>query len=423
MDTRATLNLLSQDAELEAADAFSAPVERGPGADLYPCISHVCAPGGRSVPVLKVLQSNACRNNCYYCAFRAGRDYRRAHLAPGELAHSVDLMVRAGVVQGLFLSSGIGDTIKTMDEMLATAELLRARYAFRGYLHLKLLPGTESDQVARAVELADRVSTNLEAPGDERLAVLAPQKRLEELVAPLRTAAGVIKRLRAAEPPGDRTLAPGSSGTEQEFGSGMVHERQPAYGNPSRPGSPPERTGQGRLGLSTQFVVGPAGESDRELLTTAAWLYRAVHLTRAYYSSFHPISDTPLEDAPPTDGQRQHRLYQADWLLRFYDFGVDELPFGADGRLNTTMDPKLAWARRHPERFPIEVNQAPLAELLRVPGIGPASARAIAQARRLSALRTLGDLRRLGALAERAAPYVLLAGKRPPHQIPLPLEG
>jgi predicted DNA-binding helix-hairpin-helix protein len=423
MDTRATLNLLSQDAELEAADAFAAPAERGPAADLYPCISHVCAPGGHSVPVLKVLQSNACRNNCYYCAFRAGRDYRRAHLSPDELARSVDLMVRAGVVQGLFLSSGIGDTIKTMDDMLATAELLRGRYTFRGYLHLKLLPGTESDQVARAVELADRVSTNLEAPGDERLAVLAPQKHLEELVRPLRTAAAVIMRLRAAEPAPDRTSGSGYSGDGQEFGSGLVHERWPVYGSPSWSGSRSERAGQGQLGLSTQFVVGPAGETDRELLTTAAWLYRDVQLTRAYYSPFHPISDTPLQDAPPTDAQRQHRLYQADWLLRFYSFGVEELPFGDDGRLSTTMDPKLAWARRHPERFPIEVNQVPLSELLRVPGIGPVSARAIAQARRLSALRTLGDLRRLGALAERAAPFVLLAGKRPPHQIPLPLEG
>ncbi len=410
MDTRDTLNLLSRDAELETADAFADPAERG-RRDLYPCISHVCAPGGRSVPVLKVLQSNACRNNCYYCAFRAGRDYRRAALSPDELARSVDLMYRAGVVEGVFLSSGILDTIKTMDQMLATAELLRGRYAFRGYLHLKLLPGTEDAQVARAVELADRVSTNLEAPAEERLAALAPQKRLAELVAPLRAAAGVIRRLRS-----ERGFGEPAGGDRQGIGGPSPHVPRPRSGGMAEP------PGRGRLGMSTQFVVGPAGESDRELLATAAWLYRDVRLARAYYSPFHPIADTPLQDAPPTEPRRQQRLYQADWLLRYYHFEVAELPFDAGGQLSAQVDPKLAWARRHPERFPIEVNRAPVTELLRVPGIGPASAQAIAQARRVSALRTLGDLRRLGALAERAAPYVLLAGVRPPYQMPLPLE-
>jgi predicted DNA-binding helix-hairpin-helix protein len=173
--------------------------------------------------------------------------------------------------------------------------------------------------------------------------------------------------------------------------------------------------------MSTQFVVGPASESDRDLLGRAQMLYREVRLARAYYSAFSPIRDTPLESASPTDPRREFRLYQADWLLRYYGFAVEEIPFAADGNLPENLDPKAAWAKAHPERFPLEVNVAPLPELLRVPGIGPTSARAIVMARRQGNLRELGDLRKLGARADRAAPFVLLAGRRPPYQPPLPL--
>ena len=172
--------------------------------------------------------------------------------------------------------------------------------------------------------------------------------------------------------------------------------------------------------MSTQFVVGPAGESDRDLLSKAQMLYRELRLARAYYSAFTPVRDTPLEDEPPTDPQREFRLYQADWLLRYYHFSADELPFDLDGQLRPDVDPKTAWAGAHPERFPVEVNAAPLDDLLRVPGVGPHSARAIVQARRQGKLREVGDLRKLGARADRAAPYVMLAGRRPPYQPPLP---
>jgi predicted DNA-binding helix-hairpin-helix protein len=173
--------------------------------------------------------------------------------------------------------------------------------------------------------------------------------------------------------------------------------------------------------MSTQFVVGPAGESDRELLTTAQTLYREIRLARSYYSAFSPIRNTPLENAAATDPRREFRLYQADWLLRYYGFATEELPFGANGNLPEGLDPKAAWAQAHPERFPVEINRASLPDLLRVPGIGPTSARAIVQARRQGKLTELGDLRKLGARADRAAAYVLLAGKRPPFQPPLPL--
>jgi predicted DNA-binding helix-hairpin-helix protein len=359
---------------------FAPPADCSDSPDVFPHISHVTTPSGRRLAVLKILQTSACHNDCRYCAFRAGRDFRRASFTPDELARAFDLMQRAGVVQGMFLSSGIVTTSHSMDEMLVTTELLRERYRFRGYIHLKILPGAEAAQIARAVELADRVSVNLEGPTSDRLATLAPRKRMEELVGPLRVAARFI--------------------------SGHRRLRDP-------------KVGYGRLGMSTQFVVGPAGESDRELLGTAQRLYKELRLSRAYYSAFNPVVGTPLENEPPTDPRREVRLYQADWLLRYYGFSVEDLPFDASGQLDQAIDPKTAWAKAHPEHYPVEVNRAPLPDLLRVPGIGPASARAILAARRQGALQELGDLRRLGARVTRASPYVLLAGKRPPCQLPL----
>jgi predicted DNA-binding helix-hairpin-helix protein len=169
--------------------------------------------------------------------------------------------------------------------------------------------------------------------------------------------------------------------------------------------------------LVTQFVVGPAGESDRELLTTADQLYRGVKLARAYYSGFSPVADTPLANAARTPDIREHRLYQADWLLRFYGFALDDLPFDGNGALPSEMDPKLAWARQHLTGKPVEVNRASRSELLRVPGIGPRSADAILCARYQGQLRDLSDLRALGAVSNRAAPFVLLDGRRPPRQL------
>jgi predicted DNA-binding helix-hairpin-helix protein len=405
MDTREKLDLLGaaaryddcstspSDAVAEGRGFFASESTTAADSRVLPCVSHLTTPWGQRKATLKVLQTSACQNNCNYCAFRAGRDVRRAHLTPDELARSFDLMYRAGLVESLFLSSGVMGTHRTMDEMLATTELIRGKYDFRGYIHLKLLPGAEDAHIEAAVGLADRVSVNLEAPTLEALAALAPLKQMDALVGPLRKAAQMICR-------GDPVRSPAPTGAA---------------------GARPAPTmGHARIGMSTQFVVGPAGESDRELLSTAQMLYRELRLARAYYSAFTPVRDTPLEGEPPTDPQREFRLYQADWLLRYYHFSADELPFDSDGQLRTDVDPKTSWAGAHPERFPVEVNVAPLDDLLRVPGVGPTSARAIVQARRQGNLREIGDLRRLGARADRAAPYVTLAGRRPPYQPPLP---
>jgi predicted DNA-binding helix-hairpin-helix protein len=409
MDTREKLAVLGQAARYDDCTSLGGDViaegrgffapetgEEPVSPSVLPCVSHVTTPWGQSKPILKVLQTSACQNDCLYCAFRAGRNIRRAHLTPDELARSFDLMHRAGLVEGIFLSSGVIGTTRTMDEMLATAELVRGKYGFHGYMHLKLLPAVTGAHVERAVELADRVSVNLEAPTREALAVLAPRKALAELIAPLDEAAQIIRR-RTVDPDRRRWLA-------------------------SEQGGRPHQPGSARLGLSTQFVVGPAGETDQELLGMAQYLYRELRMARAYYSAFTPVPKTPLSNHTPTNPAREFRLYQADWLLRYYGFGAEELTFDAQGRLNLAVDPKTAWAHAHPERFPIEVNLAPLRELLRVPGIGPQSARAIVAARRSGPLREVGDLRKLGARAEHAAPYVTLDGRRPPYQHPLPLK-
>ncbi len=327
--------------------------------------------------VLRTMQSSACEKDCRYCPFRAGRNnMRRVTFSPAELAAEFNRIQRAGLVKGLFLSSGIiGGGLKTMDPILDTAAILRQKYNYRGYIHLKIMPGAEQAQVEQAMRLADRISINLEGANSRRLAHLAPQKNMQTDLLP---AMRWYKDL-------ERTL--------------------PAVVK--------------RPSMVTQFVIGPAGESDRELLTGVEWLYRRRSLSRAYYSAFSPMPDTPLANAPRPPAMRQHRLYQADWLLRFYGFQADELPFAADGNLPLTLDPKLMWAQAHLAAAPVEVNRATRTDLLRVPGIGPGSAQAILQARSRGRLRHLSDLKILGAVAKRAAPFILLNGRRPPRQLSL----
>jgi len=340
---------------------------------IYPAV----LPDGKHVLLLKVLLTNACENDCLYCANRRGRDFRRLSFTPEELAWTFDQMRRRGLVQGLFLSSGVCDATRTMDRMLAAVELIRRKYGFGGYIHLKILPGVSKAHVEQALRLASRVSVNLEAPNPRRLSLIAGNKDFEkDLLQPIRW----IKELREAR--GGR-LAP--------------------------------------AGYTTQFVVGAAGESDWELLSTVWKLYRELGLSRAYFSAFQPIPDTPLEGHPPTPPLREHRLYQADFLLRKYGFSLHELVFDERGNLPAQADPKMMWALTHPHRFPVEVNRASREELLRVPGIGPRSASRIVKRRRESKIRSLSDLRKMGALAERAAPFILLNGKRPPSQLRLPL--
>ena len=347
-----------------------------PDRDLNRWIYPTKMQGGKRVRVLKVLMTNVCDKNCYYCGVRASRDVPRTQFTPDELARAFDRLERADLVDGIFLSSGVcASADDTMDRMIDCVELLRNRYQFSGYVHLKILPGASESHIERALQLAQRVSVNLEAPNPERLAAIAPRKAFfEELTRPMR----IIKKLIDAS--GGR-LAP--------------------------------------AGQTTQFVVGAAGEADREILFTMAHLYRDLDLRRAYYSGFQPVPGTPLDGREPTPAWREHRLYQADWLLRFYGFRFEDLVFDQEGNLPRKADPKMLYACTHPELFPVEVNRASREELLRVPGLGPTSVGRLLEWRRQGTLRELDDLGKAGAVAERAAPYVLLAGKRPPHQLAL----
>ena len=343
-------------------------------------IQMVATPRGR-VPILKTLLTSACERNCYYCPFRAGRDMHRATFRPDEMAQTVQQLTAAGVIKGAFISSGIaGGGIRTQDKLIDTVEILRKKHNYRGYLHLKLMPGAEHDQIERAMQLADRVSVNLEAPNTRRLSMLAPQKMfLDELLQPLR----VVESIR---------------------------KNQPGY-----------RGWNGHWPSSTtQFVVGAVGENDLELLQTVGYLYRNLRLSRSYFSGFSPIGGTPFEDLPAINPWREHRLYQASFLLRDYGFEVEEMPFEADGHLPLEEDPKQAWARLNLSEAPLEVNRADRASLLRIPGVGPKGAQAILDARkRGDHLKTLEDLKDLGIYAARAAPFILLDGQRPAAQLRL----
>ena len=355
----------------EACGTEASRVRDNLGRWIYPAVM----PDGTRVNLLKVLLTNVCEKNCAYCANRIGRDTRRISLSPDELARLFDQMVHRDLVKGLFLSSGIsGTAARTMDRMIATVELIRERYHFDGYVHLKLLPGATRAQVERAGQIAHRVSVNLEAPNIQRLGQIAPRKTRDEVLNPMRWASEFIKR-------GEGRWAP--------------------------------------AGQTTQFVVGAADESDREILTTTSQLYAKLDLHRVYFSAFQPVPGTPLEGHPFTPGWREHRLYQCDFLFRLYSFDLDELVFDDDGQLPRDADPKTMWAQAHPEFFPVEINGAPRQDLLRVPGIGPSSAGRISRARRESRFRTLYHLRKTGAIVRRAAPFILLDGKRPSHQLPL----
>ena len=382
MDSLERLGILSEKMELEPAEDLGCPKISSTHQSIKlrhePLVSEAIMPNGKRMRLLKTLLTSACERNCYYCPFRAGRDFRRATLKPDEMAHVFTGMFAAGLVQGMFLSSGIaGGGVRTQDLILGTAEILRYRKGFGGYLHLKLMPGAEKAQVERAMQIADRVSINLEAPNPGRLESLAPRKTfLEELLQPLRW----VQEIRQTQ------IAPNA-----------WNQRWPSS--------------------TTQFVVGAAGESDRELLKTTSYLFKTLGLKRVYYSPFRPISDTPLENLPPASIKREQRLYQASFLLRDYGFSLDEISLDGEGRLPLNKDPKLYWAEKNLVELPMEINRANRVELLRIPGIGPLGARSIMAARKSGVLRELDDLKKIGVNASRAAPYILLNGRRPVRQL------
>jgi len=379
------LKLLSSASQLEAGEDGCRLGAANPNTRHGIVVTDARLPNGKVTRLLKSLLSSYCENNCLYCPFRKGRDFRRAAWQPEEFARMVINLTNAGLIQGVFLSSGVvNGGVFTQDRLIATAEILRRKLDYRGYLHLKIMPGAQYEQVVASMRLADRVSINLEAPNAYRLPALAPQKRFDDqLYTPLK------------------------------WVDAIRHQQAPA------------RAWKGRWpSSSTQFVVGGAGESDIELLEITQTLHRQYGLRRAYYSAFKPQYDTPLESHDPVPLKRELRLYQADYLIRDYGFAREELVFDRQENLPLEHDPKETWAMQRLGEHPLEVNRASREELLRVPGIGPKGVQAILKARRWHTLRDLSSLARIGVNTRRAAAYLLLDGSRPARQMSLfPLEG
>lgn len=380
MDPLEKLRLLTQNTNLDIESEHECrPVVNGKSWDELP-IHEAVMPNGKRARLLKTMLTSACERNCYYCIFRAGHNARRATFQPDELAKTFMQAYRAKAVDGLFLSSGIiKGGINTQDKLLDTADILRHKLHFRGYIHLKVMPGAEKAQVKRAMELGSRISINLEAPSQKRLEKLAPKKTFtEELLMPLKW----VKEIR-----------------QQQRPTQSWNKRWPSS--------------------VTQFVVGAAGETDLELMHTSEYGLRQLNLRRVYYSRFNPIPDTPLDNTPPCEPLREHRLYQASYLLRDYGFSVEEMPFGIEGNLPLDTDPKLAWAQVHLQHNPVEINFAGPEELLRIPGIGQKGVETILNARQHSKLRDLNQLKKIGISTKRAVDFILMDGKRPSRQLPL----
>jgi len=336
-------------------------------------------PGMRTT-LLRILMTNACSFNCHYCPMRRDRSMPRTLLKPEELVR-IFLGARArGWCEGLFVTTGIpGRPVKVMDDLIHALALLRERHQFRGYIHVKIVPGAESAQLERITALASRVSLNLEAPCGESLARIAPDKSFDTSLATLEGARALVALAQEAE----------------------------SYGRPREALHP-----GGVSGMTMQFVVGASPDSDRTLVAKVSELYARGGIHHAHFSAFRPIRDTPLENVRATPVLREQRLYQADYLLRRYGFTANELVYDGEGNLPLALEPKVAWALSNPERFPVEVKTASRAELLRVPGIGPATARRIVSERGTATLRGLADLRRLGVVSTRAAGFLTLGGRR-----------
>jgi predicted DNA-binding helix-hairpin-helix protein len=336
--------------------------------------------GRTQTTLLRILMTNACSFNCHYCPMRRDREMPRTLLKPEELVRIFLAARQRGWCEGLFITTGIpGRPVKVMDDLIRVLELLRERHRFGGYIHVKIVPGAERGQVERITALASRVSLNLEAPCGESLSRIAPDKSFATSMATLEQARALVNRA-------------------------WEEERDGRPRDALRPG--------GTAGMTMQFVVGATPDSDQTIIGKVSELYTGGGIHHAQFSAFRPIRNTPMENVRATPALREFRLYQADHLMRGYGFTAQELTYDDDGNLPLSLDPKVAWALTHPEHFPVEIHTASPSELLRVPGIGPTTARRIAAERRATRLRGLADLRSLGVITARAAGFLTLGGRR-----------
>ncbi len=379
------LAILSDAAKYDASCASSGGQRRdsrdgkGLGSTTGSGICHAYTPDGRCISLLKILMTNFCIYDCAYCVNRVSSNVQRARFTPEEVVTLTTEFYRRNYIEGLFLSSGIiRSPDETMADMVRIARMLREDHHFRGYIHLKTIPDAAPELIEQAGTYADRISINIELPTDSAVKAFAPEKSPD----------GIRKAMAD------------------------VRLRQDAQQDRSHTGRRPPRFSP--AGQSTQMIVGADGASDGTILKTSTRLYASYRLKRVYYSAFSPIPDSsralPLIQPPL---QREHRLYQADWLLRFYGFDADEITAATpDGNLDLSIDPKLAWALANRHAFPVDVNRAERELLLRVPGIGTKTVGRILTTRRHRSLR-YDDLRRMGANLKQARPFITLTDWRP----------
>ena len=383
MDLLEKLTVLTDAAKYDAA-CTSSGVRRGfqPGkignttSSIAGCC-HSFSADGRCITLLKVLMTNSCVYDCRYCVNRRSNDTRRAAFTPKELAELTIQFYRRNYIEGLFLSSGVLRSPDcTTEQMIESLRILREDYGFNGYIHAKAIPGTSPELVYRLGLLADRLSVNIELPSEQGLRSLAPDKSRSAILRPM----GLIR-----------------DQARQSKSELAKYKHAPAFAP---------------AGQSTQLIVGATQDTDRHILHLTESLYAKYRLKRVFYSAYVPIVESSLlpslDTKPPL--LREHRLYQADWLLRFYGFRAEELLDEQHPDFNPRIDPKCFWAICHPEQFPVEIMRAEYETLLRVPGIGPVSARRIVSARRVSHLR-YEDLSRLGVVLKRAQFFITCGGR------------
>jgi len=385
MELNRKLEILADAAKYDASCASSAAARKdsrgstGVGSTGGAGICHSYTPDGRCVSLLKVLLTNTCIYDCHYCINRRSSNVQRARFTPEEVVQLTLDFYKRNYIEGLFLSSGIiRSADHTMELVIEVARKLRVEHRFRGYIHLKTIPEASPALIELAGRYADRISINIELPSEKSLLTLAPEKNL----ARTQEAMGHIRN--------------------------KIDERYAEKTKPGAPKPPPFATGQ-----STQMIVGADDSTDSVILRRADTLYTGYKLRRVYYSGFSPIPEPssllPIQ-APPL--VREHRLYQADWLLRFYGFQVDEITTDAAPNLDLALDPKLSWALRNRDLFPVDVNKAPRETLLRIPGIGVRNTDRIIQARRFTRLR-LADLILLRLSMKKLLPFIIAADHTP----------
>lgn len=397
MDTTTKLALLADAAKYDVA-CTSSGIDRDAhmgalGNATAAGICHSFSADGRCITLLKVLFTNVCVFDCAYCVSRCSNDVPRASFRPRELADLTMEFYRRNYIEGLFLSSGVLKSPDyTTERIIECLRILREEYGFRGYIHAKAVPGTSSDLLAALGLLADRISVNMELPSSESLALLCPNKTRDSIVAPMRQI-----REGIAEDRDTRAL--------MRRDACYMAQRRPA--RKTRAFAP--------AGQSTQMIIGATPETDFQILNLSSSLYKTMHMKRVFFSAYLSVNeDGRLPQGNAVQLDREHRLYQADWLMRFYKFDAAELIDEGQPFLATDIDPKANWAINHLDRFPIEVNTAPYEELLRVPGIGVRGAKAIVGARRATALGE-AELRKLGVAYKRARFFITCRGRYQGH--------